>query len=328
MDVLGTLEDKPHLKLTEEQEVDLRKRGLSKAQIHSCDFRGWPAGNMVVPTISGGSLDDLSTLAVRARSFYVQAGLVIPARNPEGLITALHLKPDDDKKNKYVMVSKDNSLKLLGGEDPLFCCIPRAFRCRGTSVPATSVLLIEGGLKAHTFALMLDHSPVIGAVGGSFYQSPNMLREYLVGLLADNCVLVPDAGATMNADVVLSYMRLFKLLEVWGIPARVLWWGQYSKENDLDGDDLLALQSDSKSRATLDVMPDFEKVTVSHFFWKLCTKEVQEQMLNGHKEAKTGKSKVKYNKALPEYILEEHRQTQPVPMQLPGRDGGSDDDED
>jgi hypothetical protein len=50
-------------------------------------------------------------------------------------------------------------------------------------VPATSVLLIEGGLKAHTFALMLDHSPVIGAVGGSFYQSPDMLREYLVGLL-------------------------------------------------------------------------------------------------------------------------------------------------
>jgi hypothetical protein len=44
-------------------------------------------------------------------------------------------------------------------------------------------------------------------------------------------VLVPDAGATMNPDVVLSYMRLFKLLETWGMPARVLWWGQNSKDN-------------------------------------------------------------------------------------------------
>eukprot|EP00976_Prorocentrum_cordatum_P077338 1182646-Prorocentrum_minimum.AAC.4 len=85
------------------------------------------------------------------------------------MVTGLHLKPDDNKKNKYTMVSLDRSVHF-DDEDPLYCCVPReSTRRRSPSqlrnLSANPVLLIEGGLKSHVFALLLDHTPVIGATG-------------------------------------------------------------------------------------------------------------------------------------------------------------------
>jgi len=272
------------LDLKADHREDLHRRGLSDGQIQSCGFRRWPGGPICVPSMAGCSRG--GDLQLISNSINMQPGMLIPARNPEGMVTALHLKPDFDKKNKYTMVSQDRSVHL-DGEDPLYCNVPQESRRLAQSqlLGANAVLLIEGGLKSHVFALLLDHAPVIGATGGSFWRSPRLLREYLVRLEADTCILVPDAGATQNSDVILSYMRLFQLLEEWGMPARVLWWGQHSKEQSMDADDLLASHSDNRSNAN-ESIPPFTKVTVEVFFWKLCTEEVQTQMLLGKRHRK------------------------------------------
>ena len=83
--------------------------------------------------------------------------LLIPTRNCEGQIVALHQKPHvpdsgkgPGKVGKYMWISNEKSFNLPNHETPLFYC-------RGIG-------LVEGGLKAHVLA-RLSSLHVIGAAG-------------------------------------------------------------------------------------------------------------------------------------------------------------------
>jgi len=53
---------------------------------------------------------------------------------------------------------------------------------------------------------------------------------------ANEVLFYPDAGVVTDMHVLLDYLKTFKLLEEWGIPARVAWWGQREKEGHLYAD--------------------------------------------------------------------------------------------
>lgn len=170
--------------------------------------------------------------------WYGKPALLIPARNAEGLITGLHVKPHRDEsspgsRGKYKWASVAGSFRAPAGNFPLFCCWY-------DWSPADTVALIEGGLKPCVFAHLAARMKVIGAAGGQFWQSGVALLHALARLGATKVVLFPDAGAVGNFQVLLSYFRTFKLLLDWGIKVRVAWWGQTDKQAGLDADDLLA----------------------------------------------------------------------------------------
>ncbi|HBY77869.1 MAG TPA: hypothetical protein DEG47_12915, partial [Cyanobacteria bacterium UBA11148] len=52
-------------------------------------------------------------------------------------------------------------------------------------------------------------------------------------------IFYPDAGAIHNAHVLRQYRTTFKLLQQWGYDIQVAWWGQTTKGEHLDIDDLL-----------------------------------------------------------------------------------------
>ncbi|CAE8588597.1 unnamed protein product [Polarella glacialis] len=209
--------------------------------IRICGFKTWPGGIMTVPCMKTPTKISKST-------FPVQRGMLIPARNSEGFISGLQIKPHTDAPNtedsdgesvcsqtgsetvkktpKYMWVSRNRSMKLpVGdpeqcGEDPLFVC--RANRCSSNS------------------AFLRWAFNVIGASGGQHWKSKEELTWALAQMKVNKIIFVPDAGAVQNHNVILNYFRTFDFLtNVLSIKVHVAWWGQYDKHDDLDGDDHL-----------------------------------------------------------------------------------------
>lgn len=73
----------------------------------------------------------------------------------------------------------------------------------------------------------------VGMAGGQWAKAPQQLRAALDALGCKVVVLNADGGAIANPNVMRSYGELAALLDSWGIPLSVRWWGQATKA---DGD--------------------------------------------------------------------------------------------
>ena len=73
----------------------------------------------------------------------------------------------------------------------------------------------------------------VGMAGGQWAKAPQQLRAALNALGCQAVVLNADGGAINNPLVMRSYGELATLLDSWGIPLSVRWWGQAAKA---DGD--------------------------------------------------------------------------------------------
>ena len=149
--------------LSSEDAADLKQRGIPPEIAESCGLRTWPGGILKLPSYDVKRIS--SSCKHLSRSYgFVQVQLppcmVIPARNPEGLIPALQINPHRDARRqigesdllKYLWASKHQSFKALCGDIPLFVCMPA-----GTSgqTEFSEFALIEGGLKAHELAMLM-----------------------------------------------------------------------------------------------------------------------------------------------------------------------------
>ena len=253
--------------LSDEDHEQLMKRGLSEQQIQAIGFKtvsgkhqvpytkSWKGG---VQWIDGG--------------YRFVPTLLIPARNYEGQIVALHHRPHhpDSEKGagkigKYMWASANKSFNLPNGETPLFWC-------PGQGHSLHKIALIEGGLKAYVFA-HLSGMNAIGAAGGQFWQSAYELQRTLRAQCVTEVTLFPDAGAVNNVNVLLDYFKTFRMLEEWGIPTLVAWWGQVDKAETLDADDYLLQCPD----ITVDTI---QKLKVPEF-WEKVPQECQDKLLAG-----------------------------------------------
>ncbi|HEY9859581.1 MAG TPA: hypothetical protein V6D16_08750, partial [Candidatus Obscuribacterales bacterium] len=114
---------------------------------------------------------------------------------------------------------------LPNGELPLTVAYPSQLN----PAKAGQVGLCEGlGVKPRLAAERLG-IPVIGASGGNFAASAKTLQTYLKELSADNCLLLPDAGAISNSNVLHQYTHLRGLLVKWSYSLAIAWWGQTQK---------------------------------------------------------------------------------------------------
>lgn len=75
----------------------------------------------------------------------------------------------------------------------------------------------------------------LGASGGNFASSPNQLRAVVDTHGITQAILNADGEAIANHNVMRPYRALATLLEGWGIPLLVRWWGQATKaDGDVD----------------------------------------------------------------------------------------------
>ncbi len=95
------------------------------------------------------------------------------------------------------------------------------------------IMLAEGILKPYILAQLRD-CLCIGAAGGNFAGSPQILKRYIEAASrfldgTKQVVLWADAGAVVNKQVMRQYKKTYQLLRKWGYELRIAWWGQVDK---------------------------------------------------------------------------------------------------
>jgi len=211
----GLSEFMASLSLESVDEDMLMRQGLIPAQIKEVGFRTWPGGVMQVPWYRTWPDNQKGNVGL-----FVGSSLVIPARNAEGLMTALRVKPHSFQNNseepRSTWVSVNQSLYQLGS-CPLFCCwyMP--------SVTHT-VALVAGDLEAYVFAYLASRIRVIGAAGGRFWNARVALVNALARMEAQAVLIFPDPSIDTDKIIAADNFRTCCLLRNWGLKVRIVHW--------------------------------------------------------------------------------------------------------
>ena len=218
----------------------IEERGLSDEAIDcACYFTIEPYQEIVgiSPTLAGVDL--------WGRKLTIgQRGIGCPIFDVRGHIIGFQVRFDDATSSKYKWPTSRSKFRpngptshLPNGELPLAVWRPLGeIKCR-------SIGMSEGiNLKPYVVATRV-FQPCLGAAGGNFAASPQQLKDSLDVLSTElntkTIDFYPDAGAIANQHVLRQYRATFKLLQQWGYEIRVAWWGQTTKGEHLDIDDLL-----------------------------------------------------------------------------------------
>jgi hypothetical protein len=195
---------------------------------------------------------------------------MVPIWNEQKQIIGYQIRNDangDDAPKYFWATSKPNlrrskgaSSHLQNGELPLTFCVPLGDESNkplegvspsqnlaysveiNPSKKLTGHINLSEGILKTSIMAQLRVMLVIGAAGGNFAGSPEILKRYLESASAllgtKQVVLWPDAGAQANRQVMLQYRRTYYLLKKWGYTLQIAWWGQIDKKC-LDGDEYL-----------------------------------------------------------------------------------------
>lgn len=231
------------LSLHPDDRADLIRRGLTVEQIELGGFRSVERYQQLqrqypklLPGISGTGRSLVNT----------HAGYLCPVRNKDGLIVACQIRLrvlQAGDKNRYRWLSEKEGRSVLhvfrpgsdpAGELPLAVCRPL--------IQAVGMALAEGtGTKLLITSQRLNLI-AIGAAGGQWASSPVIFRETIDQIAAElNTKLIslfPDAGDVRNSRVMSRWARVVALLKSWGFTVQIAWWGQTSKQDSCDLDEL------------------------------------------------------------------------------------------
>lgn len=235
------------LGLTTRHRQNLRDRSLTDVEIDAGKFFSiapWQEITGINPRLAGADLDGRKLLIG-------QSGFACPIWNVQGQIIGWQTRFDDATDNKYRWPTSRSKKRpngptahLQNGNLPISCCRPMR------EIKRTSIGLAEGFLKPYIAAQRMGQI-IIGAAGGNFAGSPQLLKACLDELSAELSTkiadLYPDAEALANKNVMEHYERTIQLVQGWGYTVRIAWWGQVSKSSpdidDLDRFDAIAYLS-------------------------------------------------------------------------------------
>lgn len=254
---------------------DLKRRGLSDELISAGKFRSVDKFHKLDFEVSY----NLAGVDISGRSLTNKvAGYIVPVWNELQQIVGYQVRNDDNSEDapKYVWAtSKKNKRRkkpatphLQNGELPLTFCVPKSIldnksnlgkkhfqsaerlllkdslseKSKSDKFLEGHINLSEGILKPWIIA-QLRGLLVIGAAGGNFASSPEILKRYLEAAKeivgeTNQVVLWADAGAIANKYVMIQYRKVYYLLRKWGYTLQIAWWGQIDK-NCKDGDEYL-----------------------------------------------------------------------------------------
>lgn len=166
-----------------------------------------------------------------------QPGYLVPCYNPAGLIVGAQWRVrDPNGGSRYKWISwVDGGSKF---EDELPLAVQRPIG----SIP-TGIAVCEGiGAKSFILAQRTGMATIGAGSDSQFISSPRHWRQYLRALSTElDCtalVFYPDAGAVKNASVLGKYREWFEFVAELGYTVQVAWWGQVTKGESPDPDEL------------------------------------------------------------------------------------------
>jgi hypothetical protein len=214
---------------------DLLRRGFTPQQIRTIGFKSvekWqrleePVNNRFPGiNISGTKLNNSI------------AGILIPLYTVTGEIVACQIRNREQfdsahrkqSKSRYRWLSstwekdRDNGAAptLPNGENPLTFVYPQL--C-GATMQRRSVGLAEGtGAKPHLAAIKMGQQ-VIGAAGGQWLSSPELLKDGLERWQTETIDLYLDGDDLEKPQVIRRWLNLYHQLADWGYKPRLMWSG-------------------------------------------------------------------------------------------------------
>jgi hypothetical protein len=229
------------LSLNEIDRKDLIRRGFTQQQIREIGFKSvekwqrltepvnnrFPGVNIQGNRLSNGSI----------------AGILIPLYTVTGQIVAFQIRNREQSQSRYRWLSsvwekgRDNgaSPSLPNGENPLTFSYPQLL---GVEPVLNSIGFAEGtGAKPNLTATRMGQQ-VIGAAGGQWLSSPELLKDGLSRWRADVIDLYLDGEDPHKPQVIRRWINLYHQLLEWGYKPRFMYSGR-----DIDElEDLLLLR--------------------------------------------------------------------------------------
>ncbi len=224
--IFNQLPLKPH------HHKDLERRGLTPKQIKQgmfCSVEQWQK-------LSEPVSYKLAGVNISGRSLITQAGYICPIWNDFGLIIGWQLRVDNtDDGGKYRWPTSNTRKRpngptahLQNGELPLTIHIAKGDK---------NLRLAEGVLKPY-IAHCRRNQTYIGAAGGQFNQSKELLKRYIKQIQPEKIILTPDAGSRANKNVLRQYRKIANLLKSWKKELWVEDWGQGDSKDNCDVDEI------------------------------------------------------------------------------------------
>uniref|UniRef100_UPI0035932846 plasmid replication protein, CyRepA1 family n=1 Tax=Chamaesiphon sp. TaxID=2814140 RepID=UPI0035932846 len=248
------------LSLNEIDRRDLIRRGFTQQQIREIGFKSvekfqrltepvnnrFPGVNVQGNRLSNGSI----------------AGILIPIYTITGEIVAFQVRNREQSKSRYRWLSsvwekgRDNgaSPSLPNGENPLTFSYPQLL---GVIPVIRSIGLAEGtGAKPNLAATRIGQQ-VIGAAGGQWLSSPELLKDGLERWRADVIDLYLDGEDIHKPQVIRRWINLYHQLLEWGYKPRFMYSGRDIDEledlsllREIDLDELEHLLGETHAEGT------------------------------------------------------------------------------
>ncbi|MGD1805824.1 plasmid replication protein, CyRepA1 family [Dapis sp. BLCC M126] len=228
--------------------ADLLKRGVEPSGLLGKSF---PRG--VIDDKYDGLPGTYRDSQGRLRTVAPSNSYFCPIFNENGLIVGGQLKVKD---GKYIWLSAGNKggyTQHINGKTPHTLCDSNQDKRvqffvnegKGSKQRKNIVLFSEGCLKPYIIN-QLSGYPCIGAVGGNFKGNFEQIDKFIGKVTNNNpdqftFAVAADAGSGINDLVLSQYKALARCIkEKYDKRLHVTWYGQYTKKEHLDFDDILA----------------------------------------------------------------------------------------
>ncbi|NJR32001.1 MAG: hypothetical protein HC778_02915, partial [Chamaesiphon sp. CSU_1_12] len=241
------------LSLNEIDRKDLVRRGFTAQQIREIGFKSVEKFQKLTEPVNN-RFPGVNISGTRLNNKSI-GGILIPLYTVTGEIVAFQIRNREQSKSRYRWLSstwetgRDNGAapSLPNAENPLTFSYPQLL---GVIPVIRSIGLAEGtGAKPNLAATRVGQQ-VIGAAGGQWLSSPELLKDGLERWRADVIDLYLDGEDPQKPQVIRRWVNLYYQLLEWGYKPRFMYSGRDIDEledllllREIDLDDLEYLAS-------------------------------------------------------------------------------------
>lgn len=237
--------------------------------------------------------DKLAGIKTDGKTLLVSRGLLVPVRDYRGRILGCQQRPYDKSRGKTSWLAGEKkrgddrpASNLRSGELPI--SYHRTLKPENKTFDKRTIILTESNdYKPFIVAQQLG-CDAIGAAGGMFSQSRELLQEYLNYSKPEQVVFAPDSNGTTNVEVINRDRATLELLTELGYPVLVLWYGQKYDNEDPD-----EVSRDTLVKAKLLTIEQYSQICQPAIDALEAIKEIEKELTVGQTEKYFNKPQVK-----------------------------------